>query len=51
MTEEPSVSATKRVSGVFLIFGRIDEVTAPLAEATGRLQFNRQQIALGLLDS
>ncbi len=51
MTEEPSASETKRVRGVFLIFGRIDEVTAPLAEATGRLQFNRQQIALALRDS
>jgi hypothetical protein len=51
MTEEPPASVTKRVGEVFLIFGHIDEVTAPLAEATGRLQLNRQQIALALLDS
>jgi hypothetical protein len=51
MTEEPAASVTKRVRGVFLIFGRIDEVTAPFAEATKRLQYSRQQIALAFLDS
>ena len=51
MIEEPSSSVTNRVRGIFLIFDRIDDVTRPLVEATGRLQTSRQQIALALLDS